>query len=195
MQNWTDPLWDTGNYDAYTQIDFTFPPNRCYYPQVEVLEEMHRYHPDMVFILNTRNVSRWVKSVKNWSTMKNRMAKCNITGFPRGVGNDDAELTKWYLDHYQRVRDFAKQHPSMNFVEVDIESPDAGKYMESIFNISADCWGHANENPRVKNDIGSNNVSRKALMWRGDNDSEDEYDGLLGDDDFIDEEDGGESVE
>ena len=44
------------------------------------------------------------------------------------------------------VREFVRQHPSHNLIEVDIEADDAGEYMASHLGIDANCWQHKNKN-------------------------------------------------
>ena len=136
------PLFETGNFDVYAQMDVEDPP--CYFPQVEALDEIHKAHPNSTFIFNSRNISSWVKSVRGWNNMGNRLTQCNITGFPAGVGKTDAELMGFYYSQLQRVRDFVALHPSHRLVEVQIDSPDAGMVMKNAFGIDKKCWGRTN---------------------------------------------------
>jgi hypothetical protein len=144
------PLFGTGAYDVYTQLDITAYTNTsnnltCYYPQVELLEELDRHYPSSTFILNQRNVTAWVKSVKRWFSLHERLIQCNITGFGTGVGLSDEELVKFYNDQSRRVREFVDRHPTHRLVEVEIDQPSAGQVMEDAFGIDRSCWGHGNK--------------------------------------------------
>lgn len=137
------PLYGTGKFDVYGQLDIEVH-DRCYFPQIEALEEIHKAHPNTTFIHNSRNVTDWVKSVRGWYDMADRLTKCNITGFPTGVGKTDEELIRFFTSQRQRVRNFVAKHPSHQLVEIEIDSPDAGKVMEEAFGIDRKCWGRAN---------------------------------------------------
>jgi hypothetical protein len=144
------PLFGTGAYDVYTQLDITAYTNTsnnltCYYPQVELLEELDRHYPSSTFILNQRNATAWVKSVKRWFSLHERLIQCNITGFETGVGTSDEELVKFYNDQSRRVREFVDRHPTHRLVEVEIDQPSAGQVMEDAFGIDRSCWGHGNK--------------------------------------------------
>jgi hypothetical protein len=143
------PLSNTGRANVYAQMDVEFDPTRglpCYFPQIEALEQIHAAHPQSTFILNTRNTTRWVESLRAWSGMDRRLASCNITGLPEGVGLSDSELMDFYESHTKRIREFVEQHPSHRLVEVVIDSPDAGQVLQDAFGISESCWGHENGN-------------------------------------------------
>jgi hypothetical protein len=142
------PLHGTGDYNVYTQLDITAYSNRnltCYYPQVELLEELHEHHPHSTLILNQRNVTSWVASVKRWFGMHDRLVQCNISGFRAGVGRHDDELVQFYNDQLRRVREFVVRHPTHRLVEVAIDTPTAGQVMEDAFGIDRSCWGHGNK--------------------------------------------------
>jgi len=144
------PLHGTGAFNVYTQLDVTAYTNStsslpCYYPQVELLEELHEHHPYSTLVLNKRNVTTWVASIKRWFIMHDRLIQCNITGFGLGMGRTDKELTQFYMDQVQRVRKFVAKHPTHRLVEVQIDSADAGQVMEDAFGIDKNCWGHTNK--------------------------------------------------
>lgn len=141
------PLHGTGAYNIYTQLDITANTTEglpCFYPQVELLEELHNHHPHSTLILNKRNVTAWVASVERWFGMQERLVQCNITGFGVGVGGTTEELKKFYESQVKRVRNFCKRYPTHRLVEVDIDSPTAGQVMQDAFGIDKTCWAHTN---------------------------------------------------
>jgi len=136
-----DPLWNTGDADVYAQLDVTFNEGICFYPQMDALEEIHKYHPNSTFILNTRNVTHWLHSVDNWTDMRQRFIKCNLTDLPAGTGRQDEDMIRFFYRQVDRIREFCKRHPSHALVEIDVESNVTGAILEKAFEIPADCWG------------------------------------------------------
>jgi len=146
------PLQGTGDFDVYAQMDaFALSKKKfdysCYMPQVEILKELHAHYPNATLVLNTRNVTNWIKSLHNYhgGNMLNHLIQCNITGLPKGVGKNDSDLYTFFQNHLDRIRSFAKAHQSHKFIEFDIESHDAGKILGDAFGINYTCWGQANK--------------------------------------------------
>eukprot|EP00566_Odontella_aurita_P027790 CAMPEP_0113555800 /NCGR_PEP_ID=MMETSP0015_2-20120614/16914_1 /TAXON_ID=2838 /ORGANISM="Odontella" /LENGTH=162 /DNA_ID=CAMNT_0000457109 /DNA_START=515 /DNA_END=1003 /DNA_ORIENTATION=+ /assembly_acc=CAM_ASM_000160 len=135
--------------DIFTQIDYNKSTRRCFYPQVELLNEIHAAYPHATFVLNRRNVTDWVSSVTRWRDMHRRIARCNITGFPApSAGTSlDERLEMFYEEHIRRVRDFAERHPSHRLIDFDIYSENAGRMLHDAFGIDEGCWGQRNANP------------------------------------------------
>ena len=156
------PFTSCGDYTVWAQIDYAsspmhrHDPEACYFPQVEALDAIHAEFPNATFILNTRNVNDWIKSVDHWSNLRERLGKCDISGLPAGKGapgpQGDAELTSFWWEHISRVRTFVQMHPSHKLVEVAIDTPGAGVHMQQEFGISAKCWGNHNNN--LKSELG-----------------------------------------
>lgn len=138
-----DPLLNTGNWDLYAQVDVTYLADgrTCFYPQMEALDEIHKYHPNSTFILNTRNASHWLGSVKRWHGMQGRLIRCNLPDLPAGTGKKDEDMLLFHEKQNERVRDFCKRYPSHTLVEIDVESNTTGKVLEEAFGISSRCWG------------------------------------------------------
>ena len=126
----------------------------CSFPQITHLDKIHESYPNATFILNTRPVDHWIKSISNWNPTPNRadkgylrrvLAMCDLgTDLRPGVGETDEELTKFYLGHSERIRNFVRDHPSHALVEVDIEDFRAGEIMQNAFGINKQCWGKQN---------------------------------------------------
>uniref|UniRef100_A0A7S1BHW9 Sulfotransferase domain-containing protein n=1 Tax=Corethron hystrix TaxID=216773 RepID=A0A7S1BHW9_9STRA len=149
----TSPLLQgCGTWDVFTELDACMmlknPENPvCYYPQVTDLEGIHASYPSATFILNLRNVDQWISSVGRYKDLARCLVNCDITDvLPRGIGGTTDELHKFYTDHTERVREFVKKRPTHQLVEVNIDEDIAGKQMEKIFGIPAECFGHANQN-------------------------------------------------
>ena len=144
------PLSQCGEADMYAQID-----NAVYFPQIELLEEIVEGHPNATFFLTFRSMEKWYHSITHWPPRKNgphmnqRFRKLNITGLPAGEGRNIEELSDWYCNHVQRVRDIVARNPSHTLVEVDIEDPTIGQRMSDMFGIRKSCWGHSNVNAKI----------------------------------------------
>jgi hypothetical protein len=142
-------LQGTGNYQVYAQMDVELPdvavtqgvlPFACYMPQVNDLEKLSASYPKATFILNTRNASRWVHSLRTFLDFDEKLKKCDLKGFPAGTGDTDEEFEAFFHQHSQNIRDFVKKHPSHKLIEVDIEDPNAGHILADAFGQSPECW-------------------------------------------------------
>jgi hypothetical protein len=149
------PLKTCGNYEAFTQLDVTLhSQKKCYWPQIEALEQIHHEAPNATFILNFRNMPNWVRSLQHWGHLDDRMMACKISGSPvlpsPGGSNNNNATNLWLEDFFcnqvERVRDFVVKHPSHALIEVDIEDPSAGEFLSHAFDIKAACWGQSNKN-------------------------------------------------
>lgn len=141
------PFARTKGYNVFTQLDIEADVQKgqvCYFPQIEALEEIHKAHPNATLLLNTRNLDNWAKSVRAFSGMGDRLTRCNITGFPPGVGSTDEQLKDLYVQQIHRVQTFVLKYPSHKLVQVAIDEPSAGEIMEASFGFNRSCWGHAN---------------------------------------------------
>jgi hypothetical protein len=123
--------------------------DECFFPQVSLLDEIHKDAPNATFLLNFRPIQDWIRSVENWQDMKRRLTLCNIPGFPRGVGSEAGELAQWWCSHVTHVRKFVEQYPSHVLVELDLYDDEKNSnVMAELFQTDPSCWNHANVSPR-----------------------------------------------
>jgi len=141
------PLQNTGDYEVYAQLD-----GDTYYPQMVALDEIHENYPNATFILNQRNVTAWINSIKHFTPGKG--AYIEEYGAPKQSlkAKSEEELRVMYRQQNERIYEFMGKYPSHILVEVSIEDVNAGTIMENAFGISEKCWGHANENMALKYD-------------------------------------------
>jgi len=147
------PKHGDGANDGNRDADGRIQP-LCSFPQITHLDEIHASYPNATLILNTRPVDHWIQSISNWNPTPNRadggylrrvLAMCDLgPGFGTGIGATEEELARFYLGHSERIRNFARDHPSHALVEVDIEDKQAGETMENAFGINKQCWGKQN---------------------------------------------------
>ena len=152
IANALPPLKTCGNYDVFAQMG-----SGVFYPQIELLDEIHTESPNATFILSFRNTTDWYRSLSNWymggakQNLNQVIERTNITGLPPGKGKNETEFTEWFGSHVRNIRNFVAKYPSHSLVEFNMADPNAGKQLGSIFGVPESCWGHANKNPKLHN--------------------------------------------
>ena len=147
LQNCTDK-----KIDSYAQIDKG--PFKLI--QVNYLSEIVSGVPNATFILTFRNMTKWYMSLTNWynrsQTLRKQFRRANITGLPKGVGNNVNDFRDFYCQYVKRVRKEVAQYRQHELVEIDIEDPMVGLQMEKMFGTNHTCWRKENVS-RNKNPI------------------------------------------
>ncbi|KAL3788952.1 hypothetical protein HJC23_000236 [Cyclotella cryptica] len=144
--------------DMYAQMD-----NGTFFPQTELLHQLHEGYPQATFFLTFRNMTKWYHSLSHWPPrprgphMDERLQKLDITGFPKGKGKNEEEFTEWYCNHVLRVRELI-ENSDHHLIEVDIEDESTAQSMGDLFGISQGCWGHANVNLNIHPDANTSEV-------------------------------------
>ncbi|CAB9500843.1 expressed unknown protein [Seminavis robusta] len=152
------PFADCGDYDVYSDTGYVaaryFPDGRelrtnniqCFYPLIDALEDVYTSYPNATFLFVVRETEAWLNSVKSYHDgfIMEVWKRCRSRGFPdlQGGLEEFREFFEWHKD---MIRSFALDHPSWTYIEVDLEDPDAGKYLEKHVGIDAGCWGHYNK--------------------------------------------------
>jgi hypothetical protein len=142
---------DIPEWDLLSELDAPFNLVRkgMILPQWHWIHEIHDRYPNATWILNTRNPVEWLDSINRWGDLRVRFVNSDYPPeFPRGVGAIDQEMINFYNRQAQRIRDFTEARPDQrhNLVELQIDSPHAGRVLETAFGITRDCWGHRNQN-------------------------------------------------
>jgi hypothetical protein len=139
---------DMDMFHVYTELDGQEHNGGITVPQWQFLEEIYAHFPSATWILNLRDPQDWLSSVDRWQDLRQRFIDNPFNPIlPRGKGEDDKDMIRFYEVQAERIKDFVKTHPSLTLVEVKIDSPDAGTTMEDTFGISADkCWKRRNAN-------------------------------------------------
>ena len=122
------------NYLAFSDIGTT-GPGLCYYPTIHNggLEHIEKYYPNATLILLTRNTTDWYKSIAKWSKgriLSNWVDKCQF-----GSANSKKNETHWrefYDAHTQKIRNFVLDHPSLNYIEIQLESSTNSSTSQSL---------------------------------------------------------------
>ena len=156
-----DPLgadgWET--MDAYAKVDHyvragddtVADPEGCYLAQTDAafLDAVAKHHPDATIFLNVRRFKSWLAAVDR-STRKDhrfhrdglrgQLTACGFPGLAAGVGDRAADMLAWYESHKARIRAYAREHPSLTLVEVDVEDPGAGAQLAAATGLPDVCW-------------------------------------------------------
>jgi hypothetical protein len=168
--------------EAILQMDVEFPlqdhkvskvaqsfRDECYFPQMSILEEIHKEVPHATFILNFRPIEDWIKSIFNWKLdMMDRFQKCNLPNLPRGIPRNLTDkvqlrttMLEFWCSHITHVRNFVKDHPSHALIELDLYDSNTSSYiMSELFpkrpsapggqhGSARSCWGQSNANPKI----------------------------------------------
>jgi hypothetical protein len=114
---------------------------KCFFPSVDSLDRIYAHYPNATFINIVRDKTAWYTSLKNWSSSSLfvRFRLCNATNFPNGqsVVENWLALYEW---QNEMVRQFARDHPSLTYVELQLESSETGRILEETVGIESSCW-------------------------------------------------------
>jgi hypothetical protein len=119
----------------------------CFFPSLHGLNELWESYPRATFVLFTRNGTDWAEATRSTSNLLKRLSRdCGDFGFPRSPSRadkrTDSDLRRWaefYDVHSESIRTFAKNHPTMKYIEVDMETEEGDK-MEELIGFPASCW-------------------------------------------------------
>jgi hypothetical protein len=146
------PPFASMGYDVFHEPGIQEGDDLCWHPSVHALEEIYQAYPNSTILQIVRPAEKWVRSLKRYKkgAVMKRVGSCTCKNFPRDLYGDDLtdeDYASFYTQQVERVRDFANAHPSLNYIEVELEDPNIGKVLEEKVGIEASCWGHANGTP------------------------------------------------
>lgn len=145
IKNGLPPLQNCGDFDVYTDTGYlTYGHDvglQCYFPSIEGLEAIYHSYPNATFVHVVRDTKEWYLSLQKWShsSLFVRFRMCNTIGFPNGQSdaNDFYEFYDW---HNALIRRFVKDRPSINYIEIKLDDPNAGQILQDRTGISKGCW-------------------------------------------------------
>lgn len=130
-----------GNYSVW--VDAGVPSrDGCWYPGLDGLDSLARHHSNATIVLGTRPAKNWLKSVRGYdsASLIERWTQ-NCPHFPNVTPDDDADLwMQFYHNYTRRVRKFAKEHPTMTYIEVDLESNRASQLLKEKIGFPNSCF-------------------------------------------------------
>ncbi|CAB9496341.1 expressed unknown protein [Seminavis robusta] len=126
------------SYKVWTDAGF-LSPGSCFYPSIHGgLEALYESYPQATILNIVRNTDAWVNSTSEFNNLWTRWGeKCDKFPGPKATRED---YTKFYDGHTEMIRQFAKEHPSMTYLEIPLESPDTGKMLEEATGVNQSCW-------------------------------------------------------
>lgn len=129
---------------------------QCFYPALHGLENIAKYYPHATIVHIQRNTTQWIQSASNWKNILGRISSY-CTGFPHppetdsdgtggATGSDTDFVNRWY-EFYghtfpELLRTFSRNHPSLTWVEGQLESPTLPNDLQKKTGIHRKCWGH-----------------------------------------------------
>lgn len=66
---------------------------------------------------------------------------CNATGFPNGQSNIE-DFYNFYNWHNELIRKFVNDRPTINYIEIQLDSINTGIILEEKTGIKSTCWKH-----------------------------------------------------
>lgn len=139
-----DPLARLGEFDVVNEMS-AVRHDRSLWPQTDwgLLSAIQSHHPEVKFLLSYRDPAKTANSMIRWNNLgRRRLPQADVPGLPRGFGRSEAELAKWVEGHFTFCRRvFAG---CANFLEFDIEDPDARDKIAAYLDIDLPWWGQSN---------------------------------------------------
>jgi hypothetical protein len=184
VQNNRNIVEGCGDYKVFTDIGTVWTrgsnisrmDSKCYYPSIHGLEAIYNHYPNSTIMLVHRNSTAWAKSVFTWNNLAGRLGDC--PGFPvtpyrqrRQTYDHLQEWIDFYDQHTESIRQFAKTHPSLTYVEAALEQDETASYLQSQTGIDADCWRKCKpESGCLEMDQNGNELPTKKLKRKVRND-------------------------
>jgi hypothetical protein len=127
-------------FQAHTQMDYTGRTVNIF-PQIQLLDEIHRAHPNATFVLLFRPIRDWVRSTQSWHQYPFRWANAGhgqdlpgliLTPEQReardGRGEkivlSEGQLSEWWCHHVRHVRAFVDTYPTHALIELPLDDKD-----------------------------------------------------------------------
>jgi hypothetical protein len=153
------------NKVAHLQLDTN--TEKGYYPQIQLLDEIHQDKPNAVFLMMFRPVDHWIRSANSHHGMSNRWSRFDMPGLifteeqrelietkrrskdARFVLSDE-QLLRWWCGHVQHIREFVKEYPSHRLIELDLlNDEETSSLVADLFEGDSSCWSHHNRNEKI----------------------------------------------
>jgi len=137
------PSTTTGGFANYllSSSAATTVATKCYYPSVEALEAIYEHYPNATFVMVVRNSTSWYNSMANWGegSLLQRWKACGTLNLS-ATNTSPQDFMRFYDWHTDNIRRFVKAHPSLTYIEVQMESKETGAILEREIGIDSKCW-------------------------------------------------------
>eukprot|EP00537_Pseudo-nitzschia_pungens_P001041 CAMPEP_0172364056 /NCGR_PEP_ID=MMETSP1060-20121228/7271_1 /TAXON_ID=37318 /ORGANISM="Pseudo-nitzschia pungens, Strain cf. cingulata" /LENGTH=400 /DNA_ID=CAMNT_0013086971 /DNA_START=318 /DNA_END=1520 /DNA_ORIENTATION=+ len=154
-------------YQVFSDFDLYTGAKKSIHSMIDKLENIAEFYPDATILYLNRDAASWFRSAKKFGTLLNHWKNWELSpqvesffeptgrdNFPKK--NDPAAEDLWvsfYNKYTDKVREFAKDHPSLTYVEIPLDD-DTGAAMEERVGLPKECFGHANLGSLNKHDKG-----------------------------------------
>jgi len=137
-----------GAYDVFAQLD-SITATACIFPQVSFLPTLVNALPDACFVLNTRPLNDWIRSIRRYTRTKGSFFGMDL--MDRMLGNcpiwprNESGLMAWAQQHVLAARHDLQTARCK--LEIDLAAPPAQtrELLNQTFpGTKASCWGVAN---------------------------------------------------
>ncbi|OEU23383.1 hypothetical protein FRACYDRAFT_233555 [Fragilariopsis cylindrus CCMP1102] len=97
---------------AIMQLDYNL--RNGFFPQIQLLDELHEEYPNSTFILNFRPIQDWIRSTTNWYQMKYRFGL--MTNIPGLIMSDEQRIQNNIERdrYYTQLEQEEEEHPQLN---------------------------------------------------------------------------------
>jgi hypothetical protein len=170
MDRGKPPLDNCGRYHVYSDAGF-IRGDRCFYPSVHGLQAFYDAYPTATILLVKRDSKAWLNSIKKWkggALLKKWAGTCDQ--FPAKKATDD-EMEQFYEWHAANIRTFADDHPSLTYVEFNLESTGVDQQLQETIGVNASCWGHHNShekrvrlNPKFRQSLNQTSLTAGTIV-------------------------------
>jgi hypothetical protein len=134
------PFHQCGGYDFWSDAGIA-DADTCFLPSIHAMKEIYEAYPRATILMVVRDTKDWVRSMTSWrkgKLLKKMIDHCTIPGF--SLEEDNLEM--FYEWHTESVRKFVREHPSLTYIEVPLESPETATFLEERIGIPNFCWRH-----------------------------------------------------
>ena len=150
---------ETKPIEVIFDIGLQGPP--CYYSSVHDggLENIAKHYPEGTIMLVTRNATKWAKSITGWNGRIMKLwadESCHFDGslegegmrywadrFNSAQGDIPRRKVQYWIDFYhahtQKIREFALEHLSLTYVEVELENDKMAQQLEHYTGVKQSC--------------------------------------------------------
>ena len=118
---------------------------------IDALEETYTAYPNATFLFVVRETDAWIESMESYHDgfIMDVWKRCQTRGFP-GLNGTVEDFRNFYEWHKEMIRSFATEHPSLTYIEVELEAEETGDVLQQKIGINATCWGHHNQQKKGK---------------------------------------------
>jgi hypothetical protein len=118
------------------------------WPQTDygLIDAIRTHHPGVKFLASRRDTFKMSQSMLAWSDLgTNRLPASAVPGLPAGYGDTTKQREQWIGGHYAHLRQLF--HDSSDFLEYDVDDPDARAKISAFLQTDLPWWGVINANP------------------------------------------------